>query len=198
MGRDANEPELPPSAYMVMGMIREGFDTGYRIKQRLERVASLFWSVSYGQIYPELRRLEAAGMLASRDVSANGRLRREYSLTAAGEDELQRWLALPADPSLWLRDEGLLRLFLVDWENRDLARKNLLEFRRLTANRLEAIEARTPPGQRGQRFRELGVRVLQETLNWCDETDAKLRRDQHFEKTSDQPAYLRGSGHGEL
>src|SRR5215208_3767390 len=92
------EADLSPSAYMVLAMIRDGFDTGYRIKQFIERAASFFWSVSYGQIYPELRRLEAAGMVTGRDVTSSGRRRREYSLNTAGWQELQRWLADPAEP----------------------------------------------------------------------------------------------------
>jgi len=172
----AGEPELRPSAYMAMAMIRDGINTGYRIKQALERAASFFWSVSYGQIYPELRRLEAARLIAGREVTSSGRLRREFSLTAAGERELERWLAEPTEPSLWMRNEGLLRLMLVDWEDRELARKNLAELRRMSADRLEAISALQPPRERGRRIQELGVRMLNEQLAWCDEIDAALRR----------------------
>lgn len=170
----ALEPDLAPSAYMVMAMIRDGYDTGYRIKQFLERAASFFWSASYGQIYPELRRLEAAGMVTGRDVTSSGRRRREFSLTASGARELRRWLGAPAEPAVWLRNEGLLRLMLVDWEDRDLVRKNLREMRRMSADRLETMNALVPPRERGRRIRELGVRLLEETVSWCDETEAAL------------------------
>ena len=170
------EAELGPSAYMALAMVRDGINTGYRIKQMLEQVASFFWSASYGQIYPELRRLEAAGLLNGREVTSNGRLRREYSLTAAGEKRLRGWLVEPAEPSLWLRNEGLLRLMLVDWEDRELARKNLGELRRLSAERLEAVRALVPPRERGRRIQDLGVRLLEETIRWCDETDSALER----------------------
>jgi DNA-binding PadR family transcriptional regulator len=169
------EAELGPAAYMALAMVRDGINTGYRIKQMLEHVASFFWSASYGQIYPELRRLEAAGLLAGREVTVSGRLRREYSLTAAGEKRLRAWLAEPAEPSLWLRNEGLLRLMLVDWEDRELARKNLGELRRMNAERLEALSALVPPRERGRRIQDLGMRLLSETVRWCDETDAALR-----------------------
>src|SRR3954468_2106505 len=86
-----------PPASLLMAMIRDGYDTGYGIKRFIERAASFFWSVSYGQIYPELRRLESADMIRGRDVTENGRRRREYSLTAAGKGELRRWLADPAE-----------------------------------------------------------------------------------------------------
>jgi DNA-binding PadR family transcriptional regulator len=176
-----NNPEHPaevrdlvPSAYMAMAMIRDGVTTGYQIKKVLENVASFVWSASHGQIYPELRRLEGEGLIVGREVAESGRLRREYSLTEAGEVELRRWLEDPAEPSLWLRNEGLLRLMLVDWDDRDLARKNLHELRRMSEKRLEAIRSFTPPRERGRRIQQLGVRLLEETVSWCEETDAAL------------------------
>jgi PadR family transcriptional regulator, regulatory protein AphA len=165
---------LAPSAYMALAMVRDGIDTGYRIKQQLDRVASFFWSASYGQIYPELRRLEGAGLVVGRDVKAGGRLRREFALTKAGERELERWLAEPAQPTLWLRNEAVLRLMLVDWDDRDLVRKNLAELRRFSVEQLEAMKALEPPRERGERIRGLGVRLLEETIAWCDETEAGL------------------------
>ena len=105
---------------MGLAMIRDGFNTGYAIKQRLDGVASFFWSASYGQIYPELRRLEALGLITGREVQVSGRLCRGYALTAAATDQLQRWLARLARPSLRLRDEALLRMMVVDWEDHEL------------------------------------------------------------------------------
>lgn len=172
---EALEPELTASSYMALAMIRDGVDTGYRIKQTLERVASFVWSASYGQIYPELRRLEAAGLVSGREVTEGGRLRREYSLTERGERRLRRWLEEPAEPSFWLRNEGLLRLMLIDWEDDpELVRKNLREHRRSTAARLETIRALEPPRERGRRIQSLGIRLLEATVRWCDETEAAL------------------------
>ncbi len=173
---DVTSPDMAPSAYMVLAMIRDGINTGYRIKKYLELAASFFWSVSYGQIYPELRRLEDAGMIVGRDVTSSGRRRREYKLAASGERELQRWLVESAEPTIWMRNEGLLRLMLVDWEDRELVRKNLGELRRMSADRLEAVSGLAPPRERGRQIQTLGVRLLTETVNWCDETDAALRR----------------------
>ena len=167
---------LAPSAYMVLAMIRDGYDTGYSIKQFIERAASFFWSVSYGQIYPELRRLEGAGLIKGRDVMERGRRRREYSLSAAGRAELERWLSDPAEPAMWMRNEGLLRLMLVDWSDTELVRKNLADLRRMTEERLQAVRALEPPRERGRRIQDLGARVMEETLRWCDDTEAELRR----------------------
>ena len=171
----SGELELRPSAYLVMAMIRDGVDTGYSIKQRIERVASLFWSASYGQIYPELRRLQAAGLIEGTETRQGGRLRREYSLTKAGFEELRRWLESSFEPAMWLRNEGILRLMLVDWDREpELARKVLAELRETSARRLAAIESLDPPRDRGRRIQNLGERTLREMLRWCDETDAAL------------------------
>jgi DNA-binding PadR family transcriptional regulator len=166
--------DLAPSAYMVLAMIRDGYDTGYAIKRFIDRAATFFWSVSYGQIYPELRRLEDARLIRGRDVTESGRRRREFSLTAAGTAELGRWLADPAAPAMWMRNEGLLRLMLVDWSDTEMVRKNLGDLRRMTQERLEAVRSLEPPRERGRRIQDLGARVMEETLRWCDETEAGL------------------------
>jgi DNA-binding PadR family transcriptional regulator len=171
----AIDPELPASAYMVLAMVRDGFKTGYLIKQRVERVASFFWSASYGQIYPELRRLEVLGLLASHEAHVSGRTRREYELTPTGAESLQRWLEQPAQPTLWLRDEAMLRMMLVDWDDRELTLQNLLRLRRLALARLEVVRARTPQRARGQMIQDYGVHLLEATLSWCDRAEAWLR-----------------------
>jgi len=50
--------DLTPTAYVVLGMIRLGKTNGYEIKQLVDQSTRLFWAASYGQIYPELKRLE--------------------------------------------------------------------------------------------------------------------------------------------
>ena len=167
--------ELNPSSYALLAMVRDGVSTGYRMKQALERFASFFWSASYGQIYPVLKRLEDAGMITGHDATSSGRLRREYSLTSDGEAALDQWLAEPKEPSVWLQNEGILRLMIVDWDDRELTRKNLDALRTVTARRLDALSRLTPPRERGQRLQDLGKRLLEETLSWCDETEVALR-----------------------
>ena len=169
------KPELSPSAYMALAMVGGGASTGYAIKQGLERVAGFFWTASYGQIYPDLKRLEAAGLIDGREESGGGRLRRVFTLTERGESELRRWLSEPAEPAVWVRHEGIMRLMIVDWDDRELAIKNVAELRRTSEQRLELIGELEPPLERGRRIQDLGTRVLRETIAWCDETEAFLR-----------------------
>ncbi len=63
---------------------------------------------------------------------------------------------------------------LVDWEDRELVRKNLAELRAMSVERLETLRSLVPPRERGRRIQELGIRLLEETVRWCDDTDAAL------------------------
>jgi PadR family transcriptional regulator, regulatory protein AphA len=96
-------------------MIRRGKRTGYEIKQLVDVSVRFFWAASYGQIYPELRRLEEQGLIEGEPTeSADGRQRRPYRLTPAGEQALDDWLRSPHELGYELRDEGMLKLFLSD------------------------------------------------------------------------------------
>src|SRR2546421_10908850 len=104
--------ELSPTARVLLGMIRKGRRTGYEIKQLVDVSTRFFWAASYGQISPELKRLEDEGLIEGEDAaSSDGRQRKPYRLTKDGERALDGWLRSPNPPLLEMRDEGLLKLF---------------------------------------------------------------------------------------
>jgi DNA-binding PadR family transcriptional regulator len=105
--------ELSPTAYVVLGMVRSQARSGYEIKAMVDKTTRFFWAASYGQIYPELKRLADAGLVTGVDSPTGGRRRTVYEITADGEEELRAWLRQP--PSTFeMRDEGLLKLFFAD------------------------------------------------------------------------------------
>src|SRR2546425_9449838 len=106
--------ELAPTGRVVLGMLSLGKRTGYEIKQLVDVSTRLFWAASYGQIYPELKRLEDAGLIEGEDAPAGGRQRRSYRLTPEGEAALHDWLVSDGAPVREVRDEALLRLFFAD------------------------------------------------------------------------------------
>ena len=53
--------ELSATAKVILGMLAARPRSGYEIKQLVDNSARFFWAASYGQIYPELKRLEDAG-----------------------------------------------------------------------------------------------------------------------------------------
>src|SRR2546429_156460 len=106
--------ELSPTGRVILGMIAFGKRTGYDIKTFVDRTTRYFWAASYGQIYPELKRLEDQGLVRGRPEPSGGRARTVYELTAAGKAALEHWLEADDEPSYELRDEGTLKLFFSD------------------------------------------------------------------------------------
>src|SRR5215207_11676564 len=102
--------ELSATAKVILGMLAARPRSGYEIKQLVDKSARFFWAASYGQIYPELKRLVDAGLITGSDASQGARQRTVYKLTAKGKRAAREWIADP--PQVFeLRDEGLLELF---------------------------------------------------------------------------------------
>jgi DNA-binding PadR family transcriptional regulator len=102
--------ELSATGKVILGMLAARPRSGYEIKQLVDNTARFFWAASYGQIYPELKRLEKEGLINGSD-SANGKRQRTvYKLTAAGKRAAREWIDRP--PEIFeTRDEGLLEIF---------------------------------------------------------------------------------------
>ncbi|MGN6257264.1 MAG: PadR family transcriptional regulator [Solirubrobacterales bacterium] len=134
--------QLSPTAYVILGFIRNEPRSGYEIKALVDNSTRFFWAASYGQIYPELKRLTEAGLLVGSDSPTGGRRRTVYEITADGEEELRAWLRQPPR-TFEMRDEGLLKLFFADALPREEALAIVREMRaqRLQMHqRLRAIE----------------------------------------------------------
>jgi DNA-binding PadR family transcriptional regulator len=102
--------ELSATAYVILGMVSKQPRSGYEIKAAVDGTTRFFWAASYGQIYPELRRLSEAGLVEGTDSPTGGRRRTVYAITADGEEELKAWLRQPPR-TFEMREEGLLKLF---------------------------------------------------------------------------------------
>jgi len=95
----------------VLGLLSLGPMSGYDIRQLIPQSIGHFWSESYGQIYPGLKRLAAAGLVVKKTERKKGSPDRHvYSLTAEGREWLRRWLKLPVAEEV-PRNELLLKLF---------------------------------------------------------------------------------------
>jgi PadR family transcriptional regulator AphA len=144
-------PELSNTAHVILGFLDARPRTGYEIKGAVDESTRHFWAASYGQIYPELRRLRDAGLVTSERDDTGGRKRTRHRITAAGRRELRRWLAEPAAPTE-LRDEKLLKLFFAGSAGGDDVS------RAAGAEILAAREAEH--AEKAQRLRELEPKVL--------------------------------------
>jgi DNA-binding PadR family transcriptional regulator len=96
---------------MVLGFLRAaGPSTPYDLKQMHAVSVGHFWSIPHSQLYAEPERLAKAG-LVSEERELGGRRRRRFSITPAGKQALDAWLADPEAPSPELRDVALIKVF---------------------------------------------------------------------------------------
>jgi PadR family transcriptional regulator, regulatory protein AphA len=129
--------ELSATAKVILGMLAGRPRSGYEIKQLVDRSARFFWAASYGQIYPELKKLEKAGLIAGDDSSRGARQRTVFRLTAEGKRSALEWISSPAEV-LETRDEGLLKLFFAG--SIDPKRMAEIARERAAASRAKAAE----------------------------------------------------------
>lgn len=70
----------------ILGLLKERSMHGYQLKKRLADTLGAFWQVSYGSLYPALKRLLAEGAVEMVYPQGEvGRRKNVYRVTAAGE-----------------------------------------------------------------------------------------------------------------
>jgi PadR family transcriptional regulator AphA len=175
--------ELPKTAYVILGMLALGKRTGYEIKSLVDVSTRFFWAASYGQIYPELKRLEQAGLIRGEEDHSDGRRRRAYELTAAGREALHDWLTSDEPLVRELRHEGVLKLFFSDALAPDEQLEQLRRIRaahEATRDRLRDIEpeARATDEAKGLRFTlmtlDWGISYQDAIIDWCTRAERDL------------------------
>jgi len=98
--------------YALLGLLAREPATGYDLARMLRRPVGYFWSAGHSQIYPELARLEGAGLVRHTVVEGAGpRATKRYRVTALGRRDVRAWLlATTAEVD---EREVLLRVYLL-------------------------------------------------------------------------------------
>ena len=188
--------ELSATAKVILGMLASRPRSGYEIKQLVDASARFFWAASYGQIYPELKRLEKAGLVRGADSSQGARQRTTFELTAEGWRAAREWIDSPPEV-LEIRDEGLLELFFagsidpkraaeVARERAALSRAKAAELRAIS-EQIEDTGAptgpKTEPDAGSLAVLRYGIEMSDWTAEWFERTAEDLEK---------QPAKARG------
>lgn len=199
LGAQASAPvKLTPTSYLMLGMVRLGVSSGYAIKKAADNSTQNFWPTSLAQVYPELARLEAAGLLSRRSDPRGGRARSAYSITARGERALRSWLTSQRLAPLQTRDEAMLRLFFADALEfgdrlelirmlRERNREKKDELRAVIVPRAEALESQ------GTYYVAVAARLSADILAYSEQWLATLQA----QLEADQPTSDTGSTHPE-
>lgn len=179
-GAGPRQEELTPTARVILGMITLGKRTGYDIKQFVDKTTRHFWAASYGQIYPELKRLEDQGLITGHADPSGARARMVYELTDAGRAALEGWLRETTRPTPELRDEGMLRLFFSDALPEQRV-ENIHAMRAHAEHKLDQLRALEDAASRGRTgpylTLQLGIASTRCLIEWCQAAEERLLAD---------------------
>ncbi|MGH9172399.1 MAG: PadR family transcriptional regulator [Acidimicrobiales bacterium] len=92
----------------ILGLLAGRPMSGYDLTREFDLTLCNVWSAKHSQIYPELARLVAAGLIEQVDSGPRGR--KVYSTTQAGRTEVLQWLRKD-DPRRDVRVEAMLQGF---------------------------------------------------------------------------------------
>jgi len=110
--------------YAILGLLNYRDLHGYRIKKHIENHFGLMWSINYGQIYPNLKKMSEEGLVTIKEVTQvneKGPHRKMYSITEKGKIEFIRWLESSPDKGMILRDPFLMRFVFFSFGSRQRA-----------------------------------------------------------------------------
>ncbi|MEU9972125.1 PadR family transcriptional regulator [Streptomyces sp. NPDC051014] len=99
----------------LMAALLEGEASGYDLAKGFDATVANFWSATPQQLYRELDRMEAEGLVTARVVEQERRpTKRLFSLTGAGRREVRAYTAEPPSRPAAVRDELLVKVQCAD------------------------------------------------------------------------------------
>lgn len=111
--------------FALLGLLAESPKYGYEIKRRFEGALGNVWSVSYGQLYPTLRRLSEQGWVTKKTEPGKKAAEKNiYSITEKGRKKLDEWLLKPLRSTYRVKDEFTLRFLFFN----KLSPDNVLDY----------------------------------------------------------------------
>jgi PadR family transcriptional regulator AphA len=165
--------KLSTLGHALLGLLSAQPMTGYDLTAAFDQSLANVWSARHSQIYPELAKLQAAGLIEQTEAGPRGS--KTYAATLAGEAEVRRWLeGRPPDDNL--RSERLLRVFFLWMLNPVDAAAYLrgeAARHREHAERYEVMAEHIPldrhPAERWGRITlEAGIRYERAMAEWAD------------------------------
>ena len=168
--------------HAALAALLEGEASGYQLAKRFDVSVANFWSATPQQLYRELDRLEADGLVRARLVRQQRRPdKRVFTLAEAGRAELGRFTGVAAKP-MAMRGELLVKLQAIDagdahavtkelMARLDRARAKLATYDRLLADMLDGRDEAAyerDSDRVGPYLTLMGGRMYEQmNIQWC-------------------------------
>ncbi|PPS68405.1 MULTISPECIES: PadR family transcriptional regulator [Streptomyces] len=112
----------------VMAALLEGEASGYDLAKKFDATVANFWMSTPQQLYRELDRMEAEGLVTARLVEQERRPnKRLFSLTEIGREVVHAYTAEPLGKPAVIRDELMVKVQCLDAGDIDAVREAIVE-----------------------------------------------------------------------
>lgn len=177
-------PEKNKTKYAILGVLSLKPRSGYDIKKFCDNSISYYWNENFGNIYPELEQMEAAGLVEPEEQG--DKRAKTYRITDLGNREFVQWLQQPVEyrPA---RSELLLKLSFGNQIPKEKTLEMLEAARRKYAGdlkRYRVIEAAFLYDEEAKKSPEYpywlaplrhGIATAETMIKWCEETIESLK-----------------------
>lgn len=178
----------------VLAALLEGESSGYDLAKGFDASTANFWMATPQQLYRELDRLAAQGLIQARIVRQERRPnKRMYSLTEAGHEAIQQFTARAPKPSA-IRDELLIKVQATDAGNAQAVRDFIaerLQWATAKLQRYERFRTRLLDGRAEEEYLAQtervgpyltllrGISFEQENIRWAERALTIIEHRQH-------------------
>lgn len=161
----------------ILVSLGDGAMSGYDLAKHFDESIGFFWKATHSQIYRELSKLKARGLISAEEIYQRGKPNRIlYSITEAGREALLAWSRQPTAPDP-VKDNFLVKLYGLEHMDIETLREHLaqrMEGHRDRLAKFREIAASMEPSTLGELGRlrglEIGLRYEREWAEWCEET----------------------------
>jgi DNA-binding PadR family transcriptional regulator len=173
--------------HAILVSLLEQPGSGYELARRFERSIGRFWTATHQQIYRVLKRMEADGWVAGRDIGQDKKPdKRTYAVSVTGRDVLTAWLRAPVQPEA-VRHDLAVKIRGAAFDDAAGRRRLIDEVRRYRATHEETLdryltgERRDFPGSldAGQQLQHVvlrgGIAYERMLLDWLDDVLETLK-----------------------
>ncbi|MEV7229531.1 PadR family transcriptional regulator [Polymorphospora sp. NPDC051019] len=170
--------------YVLLGLLERGPRHGYDLKRSYDDQFGHGRSVHYGQVYATLARLLKNGLVEVESEPGEGPERKRYAVTEAGVTDVERWLAKPEQPEVYLQSKLYTKVVLALLTDRDAAdlldvqrAAHLTQMRELTNRKLTGDLTDQLVCDHALFHLEADLRWLELTAARLDQLRAKVRKE---------------------
>jgi DNA-binding PadR family transcriptional regulator len=173
---------------IILGLLLFRSLSIYDIKKAIDRSVGFFFSSSYGNIQPSLKKLELGSLVSIQENVVNGRNRKEYTINDLGRNEFIKWLSEEIHIGK-IQDEGLLKLFFLTElpkEKRLQLLENYIEKLKHKILELEQVDEENKKAEVPEKYQEafnyrvvtldFGIQYYNFELRWYENIIYKIKR----------------------